>query len=70
MSKHEFIEASVEAEPLNWWRQFSPQDLGPRDAATRLTIQWPSGAAQEFSAIRAGGYECEEGQPLKQLNGY
>jgi hypothetical protein len=33
MSKHEFIEASVEAEPLNWWRQFSPQDLGPRDAA-------------------------------------
>ncbi|MFZ0932868.1 MAG: CRTAC1 family protein [Bryobacteraceae bacterium] len=44
--------------------------LGPRDAVTRLTIQWPSGATQEFSAIRTGGYECEEGQPLKQLNGY
>ena len=33
MSKHEYIEAPVEAEPLNWWRQFSAEDLGPRDAA-------------------------------------
>jgi hypothetical protein len=33
MSKHEFIEAPVKAEPLNWWRQFSAKELGPRDAA-------------------------------------
>jgi hypothetical protein len=44
--------------------------LGPRDAATRLTIEWPSGAAQEFSGVRAGGYECGEGQPLRKLDGY
>jgi hypothetical protein len=32
MSKHEFIEASADTEPLNWWRQFSAEELGPRDA--------------------------------------
>jgi len=44
--------------------------LGPRDAATRLTIAWPSGATQEFSGVRFGGYECLEGQGLKKLDGY
>jgi hypothetical protein len=44
--------------------------LGPRDAATRVTIEWPSGATQEFSAVRFGGYECGEGQPLRKLDGY
>ena len=33
MSKHEFIDAPVEAEPLIWWRQFSAEELGSRDAA-------------------------------------
>jgi hypothetical protein len=33
MSKHEFIEAPAEAEPLIWWRETSADDLGPRDAA-------------------------------------
>jgi hypothetical protein len=44
--------------------------LGPRDAATRLTIEWPSGATQEFAGVHFGGYECVEGQPLKKLDGY
>jgi enediyne biosynthesis protein E4 len=44
--------------------------LGPRDTASRLTIEWPSGATQEFSAVHFGGYECLEGQPLKKLDGY
>jgi enediyne biosynthesis protein E4 len=44
--------------------------LGPRDAATRLTIEWPSGATQEFTGVHFGGYECGEGQPLKKLDGY
>ena len=44
--------------------------LGPRDAVTRLSIEWPSGATQEFTAVRFGGYECVEGQPLKRLDGY
>jgi len=33
MSKHEFIEAPAEAEPLTWWRQVCADALGPRDAA-------------------------------------
>jgi hypothetical protein len=44
--------------------------LGPRDAATRMTISWPSGVTQEFSAVRFGGYECTEGQGLRRLDGY
>jgi enediyne biosynthesis protein E4 len=44
--------------------------LGARDAATRLTIEWPSGVTQEFTGVRAGGYECLEGQALRKLDGY
>jgi hypothetical protein len=44
--------------------------LGPRDGATRMTISWPSGATQEFTGVRFGGYECTEGQGLKRLDGY
>jgi hypothetical protein len=33
MSKHEFIEAPAKTEPLGWWRHFSAEELGPRDAA-------------------------------------
>jgi hypothetical protein len=38
--------------------------LGKRDAATRLVIEWPSGAVQEFKNVRAGSYQCTEGQGL------
>jgi hypothetical protein len=44
--------------------------LGPRDTASHLTIEWPSGATQEFTGVRFGGYECAEGQPLKKLDGF
>jgi hypothetical protein len=44
--------------------------LGPREGATRMTISWPSGATQEFTGVRFGGYECTEGQGLKRLDGY
>jgi hypothetical protein len=33
MSKHEFIKAVGDIEPLNLWRQFPADELGPRDAA-------------------------------------
>jgi hypothetical protein len=38
--------------------------LGKRDAASRLVIEWPSGATQEFKNVRAGSYLCMEGQGL------
>ena len=38
--------------------------LGKREAATRLVIEWPSGAVQEFTSVRAGAYQCTEGQGL------
>jgi hypothetical protein len=38
--------------------------LGKRDAASRLVIEWPSGATQDFKNVRAGGYQCTEGQGL------
>ena len=38
--------------------------LGKRDAASRLVIEWPSGVTQEFKNVRAGGYQCTEGQGL------
>ena len=44
--------------------------LGARDTASRMTIEWPSGATQEFSGVRFGGYECTEGQQIKKLDGY
>ena len=44
--------------------------LGPRDTASHLTIEWPSGATQEFTGVRFGGYEGAEGQPLKKLDGF
>jgi hypothetical protein len=33
MSKHANVEESTEAEPFSWWRRFSAEDLGPREAA-------------------------------------
>jgi hypothetical protein len=38
--------------------------LGPRDAATRVEIEWPSARTQEFKNVRAGQYECIEGAGL------
>jgi len=38
--------------------------LGPRDAAQRVQIEWPSGQKQEFSNVRAGSHQCTEGQNL------
>ncbi|HWE05966.1 MAG TPA: CRTAC1 family protein [Rhizomicrobium sp.] len=38
--------------------------LGRRDRADRITIEWPSGATQEFRAIAAGSWRCVEGQNL------
>ena len=38
--------------------------LGRRDSAQRVSIEWPSGLKQEFQAVRAGAYQCTEGQKL------
>jgi enediyne biosynthesis protein E4 len=39
--------------------------LGKRDTAGRVVVEWPSGAVQEFRNVRAGSYQCIEGQQLK-----
>ena len=39
--------------------------LGRRDTAARVVIEWPSGATQEFKNVRAGAWQCTEGQALK-----
>jgi enediyne biosynthesis protein E4 len=39
--------------------------LGPRDFATRVVLEWPSGSVQEFSKVTAGAYECTEGAKLQ-----
>jgi hypothetical protein len=44
--------------------------MGIRDTARRLTIDWPNGATQEFSNVKAGGYECIEGSNPKRLERY
>ncbi len=36
--------------------------LGKLESASRLVIEWPSGAVQEFKNVRAGAYQCTEGQ--------
>jgi hypothetical protein len=38
--------------------------LGKREGADRVVIEWPSGAVQEFKNVRAGAYQCTEGQGL------
>ena len=40
--------------------------LGPRESATRVVVEWPSGAVQEFSKVAAGVYECVEGAQLRR----
>ena len=40
--------------------------LGPRDSATHVVVEWPSGAVQEFPKVAAGAYECTEGARLER----
>jgi hypothetical protein len=39
--------------------------LGKRDTASRVVIEWPSGAVQEFKSVRCGSYQCTEGSALR-----
>jgi hypothetical protein len=39
--------------------------LGPRDSATKIVVEWASGAVQEFGKTSAGSYECTEGGQLR-----
>jgi hypothetical protein len=42
--------------------------IGKRDGAERLVIEWPSGRVEDFKKLRAGAYECVEGQGIKSAN--
>jgi hypothetical protein len=42
--------------------------LGKRDSAERVEIEWPSGLKQDFQTVRAGAYQCIEGQKLAPLS--
>ena len=39
--------------------------LGPREAAQRITVAWPSGQTQEFKQVRNGRYHLTEGAQLE-----
>jgi len=39
--------------------------LGPRESATRMVVDWASGAVQEFNKVPAASYECTEGGQLR-----
>jgi enediyne biosynthesis protein E4 len=39
--------------------------IGSRTGVDRMVIQWPSGRTDEFKNVKAGRYECLEGQALK-----
>ena len=38
--------------------------LGRRDGVDRMTVEWPSGATQEFKNVKAGAWICTEGKGL------
>lgn len=42
--------------------------LGSRDRADRVVIEWPSGLVQEFTALKAGAYECTESKNVRLLD--
>ena len=44
--------------------------IGKQDRATRVVIEWPSGAVQEFKDVKPGGYTCTEGMTLAAIGGY
>jgi hypothetical protein len=39
--------------------------IGRREGVERIVVQWPSGRTDEFKNVKAGRYECMEGQTLK-----
>lgn len=39
--------------------------LGRRDAVDRVVITWPSGRVEEHKGVKAGRYECVEGQLIR-----
>ena len=40
-------------------------DTNSEPDADRVVIEWPSGRTDEFKGLRAGSYECVEGQAPK-----
>ena len=38
--------------------------VGKRDGVNRMTVEWPSGASQEFKNVKAGAWVCTEGKNL------
>jgi hypothetical protein len=44
--------------------------IGKQEKASRVLIEWPSGANQEFRDVRPGGYRCTEGGKLEPIGGY
>ena len=44
--------------------------IGKQEKASRVVIEWPSGAQQEFKDVRFGGYRCTEGGKLESIGGY
>ena len=42
--------------------------LGPRAAADRVVVEWPSGKVQDFRSVGAGEYELVEGASIKPLS--
>jgi hypothetical protein len=44
--------------------------IGRQEKASRVVIEWPSGATQEFKDVVPGGYRCTEGAVLAALGGY
>jgi hypothetical protein len=43
--------------------------IGRQDRASRVVIEWPSGAVQEFKDVKPGGYSCTEGAGLVAVGG-
>ncbi len=44
--------------------------IGRLEKASRVVIEWPSGATQEFKDVALGGYRCTEGSQLAAMGGY
>jgi hypothetical protein len=44
--------------------------IGKQEKASRVVIEWPSGAIQEFRDVKSGGYRCTEGATLIAIGGY
>jgi len=44
--------------------------IGRQEKASRVVIEWPSGAVQEFKDVKPGGYRCTEGAAPIPMGGY